>query len=314
MIDTVTSIQMTTHKVKSDTIWTEDFSIIFKKDRLCNFFPTKSQTNEERINSIVRLSLYVSIVLSIYHSSIKYSSIFIFFLFFTFIIYRHHPEINSKTADINKIDLNLQQQVQMEAEQNANSPENKMSLNNFTPSLGLNKKDIGTLRSNDGKTIQSVGLVEHFESEIQGEIKSNNCTTPTLDNPFMNVTMKDYMNFDKDGSIVDRPPACDSSDPTVKNEIETNFNNNLFKDVNDVFGKSNSQRQFFTMPYTTIPNNRESFQKWLYLSPATCKENQDNCLNYEDIRGKPQVFYNAFRNPNSTGAREKPNTSLTPKK
>jgi hypothetical protein len=117
------------------------------------------------------------------------------------------------------------------------------------------------------------------------------------------------MNFDADGSIVDRPPACDSSSPSVKNEIETNFNNNLFRDVQDVFGKSSSQRQFFTMPWTTIPNDRESFQQWLYLSPATCKENSDNCLNYEDIRGKPQVFYNAFRNPNSTDARLKENTT-----
>jgi len=320
MIDTVTSIKMTTYEDQSDPVWIDNFNILFQKDRLTEFFPTKNQSNEERINSIVRLSLYASIILSIYHSNVKYSAIFIFFLFFTFVIYKHHPEINPKSKQLNKINLSTQQLAQLEAERLAASPENNASLNNFTPSLGLNasKNKLGTLISADGKTVQNVGIkainedssIEHFEGEKLGEQNKNGkCTAPTLDNPFMNVTMKDYMNFDTDGSIVDRPPACDSSDPTVKNEIETNFNNNLFKNTNDVFGKSSSQRQFFTMPYTQIPNDRESFQNWLYLSPATCKENSDNCLNYEDIRGKPQVFYNAFRNPNSTGARLKENTN-----
>jgi len=320
MIDTVNSIQMTTYEDKSDPIWIQDFNILFKKERLTEFFPTKTQTNEERINAIVRLSLYASIVLSIYHSNVKYSAIFIFFLFFTFVIYKHHPLINQKSKELNKINLNTQQLAQLEAERLAASPENNASLNNFTPSLGLNasKNKLGRLISADGKTVQGVGIkainedssIEHFEGEKRGEQDQNGkCTAPTLDNPFMNVTMKDYMNFDTDGSIVDRPQACDPSDPTVKNEIETNFNNNLFRDVNDVFGKSSSQRQFFTMPWTQIPNRADEFARWCYLSPATCKENQDNCLNYEDIRGKPFIFPNAFRNPNSAGARLKENTN-----
>lgn len=310
MIDTVNSIQMTTHTNKSDPIWIDDFNILFKKERLTEFFPCKIQSNEERLNSIVRLSLYSSIVLCIYHSDPKYSSIFIFILFFTYIIYKHNPKINNKTTKINKIDLTTQQQAQVEAERLASDPLNDLSLNNFTPSLGLNasKKHLGTLVSENGNTTQGVGIIEQFEGERHGE-KSGTCTAPTVDNPFMNATMKDYMNFDKDGSIVDRPPACDPSSPSVKNEIETNFNNNLFKDVNDVFGKSNSQRQFFTMPWTQIPNDRESFQQWLYLSPATCKENQDNCLRSEDLRSNRFIMPNPLRNPNSAGARAKQNTN-----
>jgi len=327
MIDTVTSIQMTTHQDQSDPVWIDNFNILFQKERLTEFFPTKNQSNSERINSIVRLSLYASIVLSIYHSNFKYSAIFIFFLFFTFVIYKHHPEINTKLKEVNKINLSTQQLAQLEAERLAALPENNSYLNNFTPSLGLNasKNKLGTLVSADGKTVQNVGIkaindssIEHFEGERRGEQDrpglTGKCTSPTLDNSFMNVTMKDYMNFDSDGSIVDRPPACDPSDPTVKNEIETNFNNNLFRDVNDVFGRSNSQRQFFTMPWTQIPNRADEFARWLYLSPATCKENSDNCLNYEDIRGKPYIYPNQFRNPNSAGARLKENTNQSASK
>lgn len=132
-------------------------------------------------------------------------------------------------------------------------------------------------------------------SKIEGFMDVE-CSKPTLDNPFMNATMKDYMNI-KDGKIVDRPPACDISAPGVKEDIDKLFNNNLYRDVDDVFGKMNSQRQFYTMPSTTIPNDRESFQKWLYDSPMTCKEDQNYCLRNEDIRAKSMVFYDNTVNP-----------------
>lgn len=141
------------------------------------------------------------------------------------------------------------------------------------------------------KSIQDIG-VENLEND-SGNI---DCTRPTLDNPFMNVTMKDYMNI-KDGTIVERPPICDLSSQKIQEEIDENFNNNLYRNVDDIFGKMNSQRQFYTMPSTTIPNKQDEFAKWLYASPKTCKENQENCLRYEDVRAKRPVFYDVNVNP-----------------
>lgn len=127
------------------------------------------------------------------------------------------------------------------------------------------------------------------------------CTRPTLDNPFMNVTMKDYLNVDeKTQTIVDRPAACDTTDENVKRSMDEMFNHNLFKDVNDVFGKMNSQRQFYTMPNTTIPNAQDDFAKWLYANPKTCKEDQEFCLRYEDVRAKRPVFVDPTQNPVNT--------------
>lgn len=135
-------------------------------------------------------------------------------------------------------------------------------------------------------------------SKIEG-FEVGEFTEPTLDNPFMNATMKDYMNI-VDGKIVDRPPAQDVSEPVVKEKVDKLFNNNLYRDVDDVFGKMNSQRQFYTMPSTTIPNDRESFQKWLYDSPMTCKEDQNYCLRNEDIRARSMTFYDNTVNPTVT--------------
>lgn len=262
MSETINSIKTATLTTSSDPIWIDDFQILFKLDRLKEFFPTKKQSNEERLNSIIRLSFYISILLCIYHSNIKYSSIFIFMLIFTFVIYRHHPKgTNNELLD--KINLSNQQQIQLDTEQKAKTELENPHLNNFTPSLGLNES-----------------VIEKLENP------TDICTKPTIENPFGNFTMADMMTFDTKGNILDKPPACDASDPVIKKEIDDAFNNNLFRDTNDLFGKMNSQRNFYTMPWTEVVNDRDSFQKWLYLNPATCKENQDNCLNYEDLRTK----------------------------
>ena len=236
-------------------------------------------TNEERVNAIVRLSLYVSIILSVYHSNAKFFAIFVFFLFFTFIVYRHHPT-SLKKSDVSA--KSIQEKAQLDAENSAKQELVNPKLNNFTPSLGLR------------------GEMEKLEDEKRPDDTTDKCTKPTIDNPFMNVTMKDYMNFDQNGSVVNRPPACDPNDPEVKKLVDESFNNNLYRDVGDVFGKMSSQRNYFTMPWTTIPNKQDEFARWLYLSPKTCKEDQDNCLRYEDIRSKRFIMPNPERNPVSS--------------
>ena len=47
--------------------------------------------------------------------------------------------------------------------------------------------------------------------------------------------------------------------PGLQVEIDEKFNHDLFRDVSSVYGKRNSQRQFYTVPSTTIPNNQTSF-------------------------------------------------------
>lgn len=146
----------------------------------------------------------------------------------------------------------------------------------------------------------NINVMEEQNKNMES-FETGSCTKPTLDNPFMNVTMKDYLNEDpKTNAIVDRPKACDTSDENVKKSMDDMFNNNLFKDVNDVFGKMNSQRQFYTMPNTQIPNAQDDFAKWLYMNPKTCKEDQNFCLKYEDVRAKRPVFVDPSQNPVNT--------------
>ena len=65
---------------------------------------------------------------------------------------------------------------------------------------------------------------------------------------------------------------CDCQKPTSITIHDKLFSSSLIRDVNDLFGKNNSQRQFYTVPGNSIPNDQDTFAKWLYATPKTCKE------------------------------------------
>ena len=95
----------------------------------------------------------------------------------------------------------------------------------------------------------------------------NVMTLPSPRNPFMNVLVDEIKYNPK------RAEAASVDAPVVKATLDDYFRVNWYSDPTDVFGKSQSQRQFITMPSTTIPNDRESLINWQYKIPGkTCKE------------------------------------------
>ena len=109
------------------------------------------------------------------------------------------------------------------------------------------------------------------------------CYKPTKDNPFGNILTSDYKHDPN------RAPACDITRRDVKRQVDTYFDEGLYKDVGDLFSKQSSQRQFVTNPSTTIPNDRGAFAQFLYGNVnKTCKQgNGVRCYQnqYRDLRG-----------------------------
>jgi hypothetical protein len=99
-------------------------------------------------------------------------------------------------------------------------------------------------------------------------------TLPSTRNPFMNVLIDEIKYNPR------RPMAASVMDPSVKVSLDEFFRTEFNSDPTDVFGKTQSQRQFITMPSTGIPNDQESYQNWLYKIPGkTCKEGgREACL------------------------------------
>ncbi len=100
-------------------------------------------------------------------------------------------------------------------------------------------------------------------------------TLPTPSNPFMNILLTDMKEPDKW-----KPPVVTAFDPESKQQLDDFFRIQWFSDPTDVFGKNQGQRQFYTMPSNSIPNDRKSYQEWLYKIPGkVCKEgNGAACL------------------------------------
>lgn len=106
----------------------------------------------------------------------------------------------------------------------------------------------------------------------------NKCRQPTEGNPFMNPSVDD---FNKENI----PVACNADDEDINKEMTLKFNGDIYRDIQDVFDKKNSQRQFYTVAHN-IPNDQEAFARWCYKFPDTCKVDQERCLKYQDLRAK----------------------------
>jgi len=93
------------------------------------------------------------------------------------------------------------------------------------------------------------------------------CVKPSIDNPFMNPTIVDYNNNNNDIK------ACPYNERDIENNVNAYFKQNIYKDINDIYERNFSERQFYTVPATTIPNDRKSYENWLFYRDKSCKEN-----------------------------------------
>lgn len=113
--------------------------------------------------------------------------------------------------------------------------------------------------------------------------KTKNDVYPTHLNPYLDVKHKPCTNSSKDnpfsnplpGDDMDRYAACPYD--FNKNQVNDNFEQGLYKSDWDVYSKSNSQRQYYTIPNTSIPNDQIAFANWLYGTDENCKANHKVC-------------------------------------
>ncbi len=89
-------------------------------------------------------------------------------------------------------------------------------------------------------------------------------TFPTAANPFMNMMPGDSRS---------KVTAAPVDDKQFRQELDDFFRVQWFNDPTDVFGKTQGQRQFITMPVTTASSDLDTVKQFLYNLPAkTCKE------------------------------------------
>jgi hypothetical protein len=143
----------------------------------------------------------------------------------------------------------------------------------LTFSIWRNDKDREMFKTNIDKVLDK-------EYKVERDV-----VYPTIDNPFMNPLMTDYLD---NPNRIAASSLNNYNNSGLKEKITEDLYFNLYRDIDDVFEKENSQRQFYTVPATTIPNDQTKFAKWLYLRPPTCREgNGLSCVanNMDQLKG-----------------------------
>lgn len=196
----------------NDDFWLNDFSIIFDQKRLTEFFPSHFMSENEKLNALLRFSIYITLLLILYKKNYNLLVIPLVIGLITLYIYKFNS-IQTKEEKFNNIN-------------------------------------------------------------------TDKCLKPTEENPFMNTLLTDV------GVYKEREQACLNEE--VEEDIEKNFNKGLFKDVNDLYGKNNSQRQYHTMPNTNEfgikAGDTVKFANWLYnLGDSTCKEDTSKCTSTNSL-------------------------------
>ena len=79
--------------MKDEKIWYEDFNVLIDRRKLCNYIPLKSYTKNEKLNAIMRLAIYISIVLILVTFDLNYAFVLIIAGILTYVV---NSSIDSK--------------------------------------------------------------------------------------------------------------------------------------------------------------------------------------------------------------------------
>lgn len=231
-----------------DPVWYRDVRVLFQ--RPTEFFPSRDQTPEERVNSIVRMIVYASAAVFAYSRKAKYLLLALAAITAVTLAYSTHAGSTRGAKPLYR-------------------PAG-MTTQGRRPAGGR-RKGGGTLSSTNatrgrGSSLSGISRKSLGLGQASGK---PSCTWSTPNNPFANVLLTDV------ADNPDRAPACDYD--VMKKDIRHNFNRGLIRDAHDVFEKENSQRQYFSTPVTTTYPDTKSFAEFAYGTKVGCKENPAAC-------------------------------------
>lgn len=256
---------------KKYNFWINDISVLYQNEQYLNFIPTIKMSRIEQLNAITRLCIYCLILASLFQCSSLYFKIPLIVIFVTYLIFVVFDLDNAgKSDEFDRMrnlseSTNNDESFQTTNNKSTNNPEIQVGVFDETNNLKFD-----TYQSSKKKKSK------HFSYDEIDKFQKHTCKRPTEDNPFMNPTLND---FTKEFP----PQACNIEDDDIKTEIDDNFNKNLFKDISDLFEKQNSQRQFYSIPGSSVPDTI-TFANWLYSPENTCKSNQVKCVGHENLR------------------------------
>jgi len=226
--------------------WTENPNIMFKPEYITEFYPSADMQYAQKLNSISRLVLLITLILFVYGQgplTLIYGIITLGAIYF---VYSHHASAKEK-SDAHRLTEGMD--IIMTGDKTNN------------PAIGV--------YADSAKTIPT-----------------NVFDDPTPQNPFSNVLVTDYddnpnkkpappaFNANVKETILNQAKmAVQDANPD-----QPDIADKLFKDLGEQLMFEQSMRPFYSTSNTTVPNDQQAFSDFCYGSMVSCKEgNQFAC-------------------------------------
>jgi hypothetical protein len=112
---------------------------------------------------------------------------------------------------------------------------------------------------------------EDTENKIEQIRKYNSCRRSTINNPMGNILP------------LDENPHLEACNDETKEQIDDNLFFEYYEDQNDLASRI-KQKNFITMPITSIINKREKFLNFMYKPRQKCKVESIGCEKFRDLQ------------------------------
>lgn len=218
---------------KSILFWSEDPNILFKSEYIFEFFPTENMSYEQKMNSISRLIIFLTIVAFIFTRNIRLLLIATIILASIFLLYNYQKKEEAKKENMNEnIEESFENQADVIlAQKNIKIPDNVFdeptSANPFSNVL------MSDYDYNPNKKPAAPSYNEKVNNDILGQAKQ---------------------------LVIDANP----DQPDIADK--------LFKSFGDQYEFEQSLRPFHSTPSTTIPNDQSAFADFCFGSMISNKE------------------------------------------
>jgi hypothetical protein len=214
-------------------IWANDPTILFNKDYILELWPTNNMIYDQKINSITRLIIVITILGFILTKSLRILVVGIITIGLIFIFYKmRKPKMNK----------------------------NMLEKEGF---IVQGNEVTGLFDKNTKQITNPVTL----ETVISSEFKEGNKL-----NPFSNVLLTDIMDDPERKAAPPsfNPEVDEKITKNIKKTVQfvnpgiNNTNKQLFGDIWEKFNLDQSNRVFYTTPNTRVTNDQGAYAQFLY--------------------------------------------------
>ena len=225
----------------SNVFWLNEPKILLNKDYIVDLWPCPKMSFEEKLNSISRLVIFLTILGFIFTLSVKILIIGFITLGCIIGLYKFQKPKFKNTNGSNKIE--------------------GFSSNHYGPVQPSND-----IKINNPETLEYY-LKSDFEQSNKKNPFNNVLLTQIQDDPTRKAAPPSF-NPDVDEDIMRNvKKMVQNLNPGIKNT-----NKQLFGDLGENFDLDQSMRIFNSTPNTKIPNDQGAFAEYLYGNMPSCRD------------------------------------------